>query len=219
MPYNAVEIGRSKVKRGKEPGSDFITTETLHLLPLAWVSAFQVWFGQIIVCGTLPCQWLDSRAPLLPKISTPKCFSQFRQVVLDCICFEWFTASLHVLCEPSFAAVSYSLPQFADSIGSQSVDIPFVTRCIIRSYLVWPIGGLCIAQLDLHKAFDSLFQSAVIKMLQSLHLRQESLHMFVQSITSQTISPTFSGTEGKKIEVFCGIIKQGRIDSMRRSIS
>ena len=75
MPYNAVYIGRSKVKRGKGPGSDYITVDILHLPPLAWVSAFEFWLGQIIVCGTLPCQWLDSRAPLLAKISTPKFFT------------------------------------------------------------------------------------------------------------------------------------------------
>eukprot|EP00973_Karenia_brevis_P052510 7295486-Karenia_brevis.AAC.1 len=105
--------------------------------------------------------------------------------------------------------------QSAGITGGQVADVVLALRLIIHNFHVWPFDGqLYVVKIDIKKAFDSVFVSAIIRMLQFLMDPLWLQLAYVKSVVACIMIPFVNGERASPVECKRGM-RQGRADSMK----
>lgn len=76
-------------------------------------------------------------------------------------------------------------------MGGQVVDVIMCIRMLVTHTLRWPIGRLFICKTDIHKAFDSVFHSTIIEILEDCAVPNLLIYNFMKTVVSGKLQHKF----------------------------
>eukprot|EP00973_Karenia_brevis_P016146 2209770-Karenia_brevis.AAC.1 len=93
------------------------------------------------------------------------------------------------------------------------LDLVTVMRLVNINHQRWKLGDVYMGKVDVAKAFDKLFLSAQIGMLEGIGVPSWLSYAYIR-IACGLLHPVFDGRTCPLLECTRGV-RQGRIDSMR----
>eukprot|EP00973_Karenia_brevis_P080159 11119647-Karenia_brevis.AAC.1 len=140
---------------------------------------------------------------------------KFRMITLDASTLKWYLCVLSLLLDPYFNSAVWLLVQAGGCQGGQVSDIVFILRLIVHNFHVWPLeDNLILIKLDIRRAFDRVFISVVIAMLEFLCVPKWLSLAYIKTLWGGMMRPFINGQSGPDVECHRGL-RQGRVDSMR----
>jgi hypothetical protein len=168
IPFFHIVDSVAGLAKNKAPGPDGVLNE--HLLALRWPVLCKIHelFEHRLNCGDpglLVHSWVNVHVFAIPKIESPKSLSQWRPISLISVLAKLFGAALARLCDE---CVCWPDWVYGFRAGRQVMEISACVRHGLSKAARWEVP-LCVAKIDVRKAFDSMLHDEIYKAC--VHLR------------------------------------------------
>ncbi|KAL1447078.1 hypothetical protein WDU94_005521 [Cyamophila willieti] len=196
----------SQLKNNKSPGEDLITAELLKGGEHITVNILHLLFDKIWSEKTLPEDWKHSTVvPIHKKGSKRKC-DNFRGISLLAVTGKLLSRILYNRIFPLIESYIDDT-QCGFRGGHSTIDMVFAARQTIEKTLEQDTH-ICIAFVDISKAFDSVNRDALFKILEHIKCPPNILSILKLLHQNTTSSVLIDGESSESFEVRTGV-KQG----------
>ena len=186
-----------KLKNGKS-SPDGCTAELYKHLPDAALESMALFFSDVFAKLDFHYAWTVVGATLIPKIVAPANLGQFRAIA----CLSVARKLVGYFVMHMLPTLRYDSFQCGFVKGAHAANGVYVIKKAIELSKEWKVP-LCIAQLDLRKAFDRVLHSAVLKALR------------LQGVSLQCIAIVSALLNNSKTSVSLGKVTSARITMER----
>ncbi len=203
---------RHKLKHGRGIGADGASTEFIRGLNFKYLVLIWYCFLSRFWNETSPGSWRCSPAAIFPKTQGATAMSDHRHVCLDSVFSNWYGGCLLMCMRPFLNAPTWLLGQYISRPGVKCTDLTLHLLLCLEKARAWGLP-LCILKLDIHKAFDTVYQSSIANMFADINLPEQLSAAFLWEAIGAAIIPIIRGIEGQAVRLKRGI-RQGRPESM-----
>eukprot|EP00973_Karenia_brevis_P054379 7555151-Karenia_brevis.AAC.1 len=157
----------ARLSDGKIGGPDGLIAEVMKAMPIAWKVAVLNHFLRIIACEmNFPEIWDLSIAAMIPKLPRPGAIDDFRAVLLDPISRKLLDLFLMELAGKRLIPNPLPCYIFCGVKGMQASDLLILVTKLGELARMWiDIPAICIARIDLVKAFDNISWAPIMSLI------------------------------------------------------
>lgn len=184
----------SSLKRNTTPGKDGITYSTLRNLPSSQLEQLLEYINNIWESGILPEEWKTAIIIPIPKPGKPaNCITNLRPISLtSCVSKLMERMALNRLnwhLENS-SAFPYTMTGFRSHISTQDTMLR-ISEDVYQNHSL--VQTRVIAGVDIHKAFDHVKHSAILKNLLTLRTGARLYYYIKDFLTGRSIQIQING--------------------------
>ena len=170
-------------------GTDRISRDDMRKLdPRALQAHFNLW----LYAGYQPAEFRHSRTVLIPKVAVPLAPEEFRPIAISSFVSRVFH---RLLAERLSALLEFQSRQKAFVKGDGLADNVFLLRSLIRDRCEG-LKPLCLAFLDVRKAFDTVSHATLIKAATRMGIPMPFIsylrNLYTEATTSLHVDGKFS---------------------------
>ena len=189
----------AKLKNGK--GSpDGCTAEMFKQLPPQALHALAIFYTYVFCNLVFPEAWSTVGAVLIPKVVGATSLSKFRAIA----CLPVARKLLGYLWLQSLPRMVFQTFQCGFVPGSHAANGVYVIRRISELAREWKVP-VFVAQLDLKKAFDRVFHSAILKALLLQNVSLQSIGILAALLKQSTTMISLGQVCARPVEMHRGL--------------